>query len=98
MSDGVLFAIIFLGFFVLRGVAATIFFYFLLPDGDRCPMCDAETIHVHSRFWQRTIPGLRPSWCARCRWEGMLRRPPSPTPPSTSSARPSSSEREAPRS
>jgi len=75
MSDGLLFGIVFLGFFVLRGVAATIVFYFILPDSTRCPMCDAETLHIHSRFWRLTMPGLRPSWCPVCRWEGMLRKP-----------------------
>lgn len=75
MTEGVLFAIVFVGFFVLRGVAATIAFYFILPDGVRCPICDAETLHVHARWWQRTTPGLRPSWCHECGWHGMLRRP-----------------------
>jgi len=93
MSEGVLFAIIFVGFFVLRGIAATVVFYFLLPDGDRCPMCDTPTLHVHSRFWRRALPGLRPSWCPACRWEGMLRRPRSPDVPSLPTARNSSESR-----
>jgi hypothetical protein len=92
MSDAVLFAIVFLGFFVLRGIAATVAFYFILPDGDRCPICDAETLHIHSRFWNRSIPGLRPSWCPRCRWEGMLRRSRTPVVPATPVARPSGKE------
>ena len=71
-------AIVILGFFILRGIAATIVFYFILPDGDRCPICDAQTLHVHSRFAARAIPGLRPSWCPDCGWDGMLRRPRQP--------------------
>lgn len=93
MSEGVLFAIVFVGFFVLRGIAATIVFYFILPDGDRCPMCDAVTLHVHSRFWRRALPGLRPSWCPDCGWHGMLRRPRTPHVPSLPTARNSSESR-----
>ena len=75
MTEGVLFAVVFVGFFVLRGIFATIVFYFILPDGDECPMCDEHTLHIHSSFWRRTLPGLRPSWCPVCGWEGMLRKP-----------------------
>jgi hypothetical protein len=75
MTEGVLFAVVFVGFFVLRGIAATIVFYFLLDDDGRCPMCDEHTLHVHSTLWQRSLPGLRPSWCPVCGWEGMLRKP-----------------------
>ena len=40
MTDIVIFSVVFGGFFVLRGIAATIVFYFLLPEDDRCPVCD----------------------------------------------------------
>ena len=96
MTEGVLFAVVFVGFFVLRGIAATIVFYFLLEDDNRCPICDAETLHVHSPLWGRTLPGLRPSWCPTCGWEGMLRRPPRPAVPSLPAGR-ASSETRAPR-
>jgi hypothetical protein len=33
MSDAVIFLLIFVGFFVLRGVAATVVFFYLLPEG-----------------------------------------------------------------
>lgn len=92
MTEGVLFAVVFLGFFVLRGIAATIAFYFLLPSDTRCPICDAETLHVHARWWQRSTPGFRPSWCHECGWHGMLRRskvePPVPTLPAAPRERP----------
>lgn len=88
MTEGVLFAVVFLGFFVLRGIAATIAFYFILPDDVRCPICDAETLHVHARWWQRPTPGFRPSWCHECGWHGMLRRPRAkPTAPALPPAR-----------
>ena len=73
MTDVVIFAVVFGGFFVLRGIAATIVFYFLLPDGDRCPLCDEPTIRVQERGWNFFLPWFRTSWCYRCGWEGLLR-------------------------
>ncbi|HEY2852558.1 MAG TPA: hypothetical protein VGJ18_06915 [Gemmatimonadaceae bacterium] len=74
MSDAVIFAIIFVGFFVLRLVAATVVFFFILPDGDRCPNCDAVTLRVKSRGWNALMPWFRTSWCYECGWHGLLRR------------------------
>ena len=37
------------GFFILRAILATVFFYYLLPEGDRCPNCDAPTLRIQSR-------------------------------------------------
>ncbi len=82
MSDGLLFAIILIGFFLLRLVAATVFFLCILPDGDRCPNCDAVTLRVESRGWNLLMPWFRTSWCVECEWEGLLRRGPL-TPQST---------------
>ncbi len=79
MSDAVIFAVIFGAFFVLRAIAATIVFYFLLPDSDRCPLCDEPTVRVSSPAWNVLLPWFRTSWCYRCGWEGLLRpRPASP--------------------
>ena len=69
----VIFVMIFGGFFVLRGIAATVFFFFLLPEGDHCPNCDAVTVRVQSRMWNRLLPGFRTSWCLACNWHGLLR-------------------------
>jgi hypothetical protein len=81
MSDTVIFAVIFVGFFVLRGVAATVIFFYILPAGDRCPNCDAVTLRVESRVWNAMLPWFRTSWCFECGWHGMLRRGPlSPAP------------------
>ncbi|HMC55308.1 MAG: hypothetical protein DMD35_07360 [Gemmatimonadetes bacterium] len=83
MSDTVIFLLIFVGFFVLRGVAATVVFFFLLPEGDRCPNCDAVTLRVQSSFLNRLLPRFRTSWCYECGWHGMLRQGPlSPVAPS----------------
>ncbi|MEP6992786.1 MAG: hypothetical protein ABJA80_17755 [bacterium] len=73
MSELVIFSLVFGGFFVLRGVAATIFFYFILPEGDRCPNCDAVTLRMESRRFNYLLPRLRDSWCYECDWHGYLR-------------------------
>jgi hypothetical protein len=76
MSEGALFVLVFIGFFVLRGVAATVFFFYLLPDGDRCPHCDAVTVRVQSPIINRILPRFRTSWCMQCNWHGLLRNGP----------------------
>ena len=73
MLEAILFSVVFVGFFVLRAIAATIFFYFILPDGGHCPLCDEVTIRVQSRAWNRLLPWFRTSWCYNCGWEGLLR-------------------------
>lgn len=76
MADAIIFTLVFVGFFVIRGVAATIVFYFLLPDSDRCPNCDAVTLRIESVGWNYLLPGIRSSWCYECNWHGMLRLAP----------------------
>jgi hypothetical protein len=76
MLDAVLCIVIIGGFFILRGVLATVFFYYLLPEGDRCPNCDAPTIRVQSRGWNLLMPKFRTSWCYECGWHGLLRKGP----------------------
>lgn len=76
MWDAILCIVIIGGFFVLRAVLATIFFFYLLPDGDRCPNCDAVTLRVASRGWNALLPWFRTSWCYECGWHGLLRRGP----------------------
>ena len=72
------FAVVLVAFFVLRIVVATVVFFFILPDGDRCPICDDVTLRVQSRGWNTLMPGFRTSWCLRCNWEGLHRRAPAP--------------------
>ena len=69
----VVFAVVFVGFFVLRAIAATVFFFFMLPDSTRCPLCDEPTLRVEEPAWNRLLPWFRTSWCYRCGWEGLLR-------------------------
>ena len=69
----IVFAVVFVGFFVLRGIAATIFFFFMLPDSTRCPLCDEPTLRVAEPGWNRLLPWFRTSWCYCCGWEGLLR-------------------------
>jgi hypothetical protein len=76
MSDAAIFVLVFGGLFVLRIIAATVFFFFVLPEGDRCVNCDAPTLRVQRAFWHRMMPWFRPSWCMRCGWHGLLRSGP----------------------
>jgi hypothetical protein len=83
MWDAILGILVIGGFFVLRAILATVFFYYLLPEGDRCPNCDAPTLRVESPWWNRLLPKFRTSWCYQCGWHGLLRHgsitPPSPS-------------------
>lgn len=74
MSDAALFILLFGGLFVLRIVAATLFFLALLPKSDRCPNCDHSTLRVASLLFDRILPWFRKSWCLTCGWHGLLRR------------------------
>lgn len=90
MSDAAIFAIVFVSIFVLRIIAATLVFYWILPQNDRCPNCNAITLRMQSRGLGRLIPWLRSSWCMDCGWSGMLRHAPvSPTQPPIAVAPPS---------
>ena len=80
MTDIIIFGVIFVAFFVLRAIAATVFFYFMLPESDACPMCDKPTLRVKSPGWNALMPWFRTSWCYECGWEGLL-RPCTPTGP-----------------
>ena len=73
MSDAALFILVFGGLFVLRGVAATVVFLWILPDGIRCPQCDAETMRVEPSRLMRWLSGFRSSWCLSCGWHGVHR-------------------------
>ena len=84
MLDAVLCITVIGGFFVLRGVLATIFFFYLLPEGDRCPNCDAPTLRVQSKGWNFLMPKFRTSWCYECGWHGLLRQGPLTPAPQTS--------------
>lgn len=84
MSDAAWFVLVFGGLFILRGVAATIVFLWILPEGDRCPQCDAETLRMQPGRWSRWLLGrFRRSWCLKCGWHGMHRDVPAVTTPVT---------------
>jgi hypothetical protein len=76
MSDAAWFAIVFVGFFIFRIIAATVVFFWILPQGDRCPNCDAPTLRIERRMITGLLRTLRPSWCLACGWHGMLREGP----------------------
>ena len=73
MSDAALFVLVFGGLFVLRGIAATIVFLWILPEGIRCPQCDAETMRVEPGRVMKLLPSFRSSWCLVCGWHGVHR-------------------------
>jgi hypothetical protein len=76
MWEAVLTILIIGGFFILRAVFATVFFFYLLPEGNHCPNCDAVTLRVQSRGLNVFMPKFRTSWCYECGWHGLLRNGP----------------------
>lgn len=73
MSELALFALVFGGLLLLRFALLTAVFLWILPEGDRCPNCDAHTLWVRAPVRNRILPWLRTSWCPACGWEGTLR-------------------------
>lgn len=70
---------IFIGVFVCIRIviiwACTRLFIMMIPDGDRCPLCDGYTLPIERNGWWRVLGArFRRSWCLDCRWEGVLRR------------------------
>jgi hypothetical protein len=80
MSEAALFVLVFGGLFVLRGIAATVVFLWILPDGIRCPQCDAETMRMEPSGVMKLLRGFRSSWCLVCGWHGVHRITPPPPP------------------
>ena len=83
MSDATIVAVIFVAFFILRAIAATAFFFFLMPKSNLCPVCDQTTIRIAKPAWNRLMPWFRTSWCYGCGWEGLLRAGPVEDPANT---------------
>jgi hypothetical protein len=54
-------------------------FMWILPRGDRCPLCDAVTERVHAPAARYL--GLAKRWCLACGWEGMMRLAPTQNTP-----------------
>jgi hypothetical protein len=73
MLEAIVFTVVFAALFVARIVFATIVFFWILPEADLCPVCDAPTLRVQQRAMNRLFPRLRTSWCPECRWEGLMR-------------------------
>jgi hypothetical protein len=82
MTDAAIFIGFFGGLFILRIIAATFVYSWLLSEAPECPHCGGETFRVQRRGVARLFPRLRPSWCPECAWEGMLQpsRLPMPQP------------------
>jgi hypothetical protein len=86
MSNSAIFFWFFSVLFVLRGIAATFVYAWLLSDAPDCPSCGGETLHVERSGIQHLFPRLRPSWCPVCTWEGLLHFAPQPAEPQRESA------------
>ena len=72
-------AMVFISFFVAVRIIIVWFltrlYILMIPDGDRCPLCDSYTLPIERNGWWRLLgPRFRRSWCLDCRWEGVLRR------------------------
>lgn len=82
MSDAAIFLWFFGGLFVLRIIAATFVYAWLLSEAPECPSCGGETFRIERRGVAWLFPRLRPSWCPECAWEGLLQpsRHPAPEP------------------
>jgi hypothetical protein len=59
-------------------------FMWILPRGDRCPMCDAVTERVHAPAAAHLRLAKR--WCLACGWEGMMRLAPAHNTPLSQAA------------
>lgn len=74
-------------FFVAVGaklVLAGLMIYLLLPEDRRCSHCDGETLLLRPRpvgrlLYRLSLRRIQRRWCPRCGWEGLARRPASPT-------------------
>lgn len=73
VSYATVFFLIFGGLFILRLVLVTVFIASVLPHGNRCPSCDAQTIRLQAVPIGRWFPRFRRSWCLTCGWQGVLR-------------------------
>ena len=90
-SDGLLFFWFFAALFVLRAIAATFVYAWLLSEAPECPACGGNTLHIQRHGVAWLFPRLRPSWCPDCAWEGMLQ--PASHPQSTPALGPESAPR-----
>lgn len=64
-------------------------FILMIPDGDRCPLCDGYTLPIERNGgWRVLGKRFRRSWCLECQWEGVLRRSANFDPTMLSSALP----------
>jgi hypothetical protein len=86
VSNSAIFFWFFAVLFILRAIAATFVYAWLLSDAPDCPSCGGESLHVERRGIQHLFPRLRPSWCPVCGWEGLLHHQPLTSAPQRASA------------
>lgn len=76
-SDAIIFIAVITSLQVAMFWLLTTVFLRMITEGDRCPVCDAETNAVERKGWWHIVsfgPRNRRSWCLECGWEGVLRR------------------------
>lgn len=77
LSDAAVFILVVVGLNLAMFCLLTTYFINMIPDGDRCPLCDGDTQALEARGLWRVLnlsPRNRRSWCVHCGWEGILRR------------------------
>lgn len=76
-TDAIIFLLVIVSLKLVMFVLLTRVYFGMLPEGDRCPLCDSET-HEVERTGPWRLLGFssknRRSWCVNCGWEGVLRR------------------------
>jgi hypothetical protein len=74
-NDAFVFIAVITSLQLIMFVLLTKVFFGMLPEGDRCPVCDSDTLAVERKGWRRFFGArFRQSWCIGCGWEGLHRR------------------------
>ena len=74
-TDAAIFIAVFTGIRIAVIWMATQIFTAILPEGDACPVCNAETYAlVRQGIWKVLGPRFRRSFCIGCGWDGVMRR------------------------
>jgi len=74
-TDAAIFIAVFTGIRIAVIWMATEIFTAILPEGDACPVCNAETYALERQgIWKVLGPRFRRSFCIGCGWDGVMRR------------------------
>ena len=74
-TDAAIFIAVFTGIRIAVIWMATEIFTAILPEGDACPVCNAETYALERQgVWRVLGARFRRSFCIGCGWDGVMRR------------------------